>query len=113
MKMCPLHWERLKELIRSKGLWDFVSSSGEEACQRMRDELDGKSVTKKTFDPLIGAHNMIVNAALEMGGIYVIGVDEEGNDYCPICEAEKHDAMDWPEKAVDAVVEMMRGLPDG
>lgn len=53
----------------------------------------------------MGAHNAITSAAIQDGGVYLLGEDENGNQYCPLCEVEKHmgevAAKDWISGSTD------------
>lgn len=84
MQFCKVHWEQLRTAIKERGLDHLVSKSGEEAVQRMVEEIEGVE-SNNNFDPLIAAHNMILDRALQMGGLYLFS-----GDYCPICEVMKH-----------------------
>ena len=53
----------------------------------MVTELQGG---KSNFDPLMAMNNHWWSSALEDGGAYLMGQDEQGRPYCPICEYEKH-----------------------
>lgn len=87
MKMCQQHWDMCREAISTRGMDGLVAKSGEEAAEHMVEELKGG---KAPFDPLMSMHWHWTNEALRNGGLYLMGVDEDGNPYCPICEFEKH-----------------------
>lgn len=72
MQFCDNHWSALRAAIDKRGLSDLVASSGQEVSLRMRG--DG-------FDPLMGAHNLIVTNLIRVAGIGLMSI--EG---CPICE---------------------------
>lgn len=82
MKFCQPHWEELRAAIQTRGLNHLVARSGEEATQRLRDELEG-TADNKTFDPLMAAHNQITARALEAGGIELLSSGD-----CPLCFIE-------------------------
>lgn len=80
MKMCPDHWERLRQAIKDRGLWHLVATGGEQAARNLKAELeDGPSI--QTFDPLMAAHNAI--AANAIGS--PVGLELMFGDHCPIC----------------------------
>jgi hypothetical protein len=101
MKICESHWEKLRAAIKVRGIYDLVSDSGEEAIKRTVEVINGVD-TVENFDPLLSANYMICGNALSAGGLYLMGVDESGKHYCPLCEAEKHQFTNWIDKAADA-----------
>ncbi len=106
MKFCQPHWEQLKNAIKVRGLFDFVSSSGMEAVTKTSADQS----KAENFEPLMGSHNMIVANALQAGGLYMMGTKEDGTPYCPVCEAEKHGHTGWIDKAADAALEHSKTL---
>jgi predicted dienelactone hydrolase len=93
MKFCTPHWEQLKQAIKGKGLWDMVSADGKEAVQKLTAPQ-----TRETFDPLIAAHNMIINASLEMVGPAALFGEETAEKHnCPLCVAAEAAARHLPE----------------
>ncbi|HXN30594.1 MAG TPA: hypothetical protein VN894_01985 [Polyangiaceae bacterium] len=84
MKFCVPHWEKLRANIKERGLFDLVAKSGEEIHGRMVAELES-GPTKTTFDPLMGAHNMIVRRVLDTVGLDLMLSNEDGSEKCPIC----------------------------
>ena len=99
MKFCMPHWEGLKTAIRSRGLFDLVSNSQEEAIGKLKDELQTGEAGARNFDPLLSAHNAIVGAALKDAGLAIfIG------DRCPLCECDKQQAglaLNWINGSAD------------
>jgi rubredoxin len=85
MKFCEPHWERLKELIKEAGLYGFVAKGGENLVERLEKEKRGEFVIP---DPLLTCHNNLIVLAIQQGGPYLMGKDEEGKDYCPMCECK-------------------------
>lgn len=67
----------------------LVSKNGEQAIKRVVSELQGSN-DNSNYDPLMAANFAIWNNALSAGGMYLMGVDERGNQYCPLCELVKH-----------------------
>lgn len=91
MKMCQIHWNQMCDAIKSRGLWHLVAQSGEAAAERAMDELKG-TATDKTYDPLMALNWMIINRAIEIGGLTLMGENTDGtNDghYCPLCVMRK------------------------
>lgn len=104
MKFCQQHWDRLKDLIREAGLYKYVAESGEDLAKRLDREFT-------IPDPLFSCHNNLTAFALKNGGLYLMGQDENGNDYCPMCECKKagidgklNEALDeqWMKSEVNA-----------
>lgn len=91
MKMCQPHWDRLRQAIKSRGLFDLCPLSGEEASKRMESAMNGP-ITLDNFDPLMGAHNNILSAAMQkieqVGGnpLAMFAENPEHPEWqCPIC----------------------------
>jgi hypothetical protein len=105
MRFCQPHWDQLRDAVRSRGLYDFVASSGKEAVARMAAQFEDAS-DGKPYDPLMAAHFMIVDRALELGGLYLMTQKEDGSEYCPLCEMEAHggDPAQWIDGATDFVL---------
>lgn len=87
MQFCKSHWDELRAAVKNKGLWPFVSGSGEDLVERLKKEL-GNELTIP--DPLMTAHNMILGRALEAGGLYLMSKPPDAEHYCPLCELNKH-----------------------
>lgn len=119
MKFCNRHWGALRAAIDERGLMPLVARNGAEAVERAKEELGG-TATDASYDPLMGAHWMIVNRALESGGLYLMT-----GEICPVCEAiehcnvgeggyrdKKHIEEDWIEGPADAALEFVRSKPE-
>lgn len=106
MKICQAHWDSLRAAIKERGLDHLGAKNGEEAVERMQDELNGVA-TDDTYDPLMSANWMISSNALQAGGLYLMGADEKGEQYCPLCEVEKHigvgTAAEWIQGCTDSI----------
>lgn len=89
MKFCEKHWTELRQAIDTRGLSHLIHQGGEAAASAIERELKGIA-TKADYDPLMDAHNMIAAQALRVGGLYLMGADEQGNQYCPLCEVDKN-----------------------
>lgn len=116
MKMCQPHWDDLRDEIKLLGLDHLVAKSGEEAAEMMVAELDGTG-DKRVFDPLMSAYWAITSNALSSGGLYLLSPDEDGNEYCPLCELDKNfpdedpvPSKDWIEKSSKEQLQRARAL---
>lgn len=102
----------------------------------MKDQLEGKPETKQNYDPLMSAHWMIVNNAMDTlnqigtGALILLSPPEDHPEYeCPICCLNslslEHDRTctepnckkkrgqtfdDWIEKAADGAAEHVKSL---
>jgi hypothetical protein len=85
MKFCASHWEKLREAIKARGLWEFVAQDGDEVVRRVIDGLTAEKDARSNFEPLMGAHNAIVSNAMSNVGIELLVQNEDGSDKCPIC----------------------------
>ena len=120
MKICPEHWDKLREAIKARGLWPLVLRNGEEAAARAVAELEGKA-DKASYDPLMNCVWMIYGRATELGGLYLYT-----GDFCAICEAVKHSRIGgddgfrdtqhveshWIDGPADAVLEHVKADPE-
>ncbi len=87
MKFCIPHWEEVKAAIQMRGLQPLVSKNGEQVIDRMMANLNGNTQVR---DPLANVTFAIYTEALRTGGLYLMGADEYGNEFCPLCELDKH-----------------------
>lgn len=97
MKICDFHWIELQDSLRLAGLSSFISANEEEVLARMQDELDN-GTNAMNFDPLVMASEGITANALNNGGVYLLFPREDGGEFCPLCEMEKHTttkAVEW------------------
>jgi hypothetical protein len=106
MQMCPAHWEEMKEAIRARNLYHLVHKTGESLVNSVKKQIEGDA-NVLSYDPLMDVHNMITGRALESGGFYLMTVDAEGKQYCPLCEAKKYNVepSEWINGASDASLE--------
>ena len=81
MKFCQPHWEKLREAIKARGLWQLVASSGKEVVDRLK---------KDGFDPLMAAHNMIVGRTLDVAGLGPMTSRPDGSEWCPLCYLQQN-----------------------
>jgi hypothetical protein len=110
MKFCSTHWDALRENIKARGLWDFVSKDGAEAGRKMvaKQEANdkGEPPTAASFDPLLLAHMNIVSAYIED-----VGINGMVGDKCPICEVEKSRAglgKEWLDGSCDDMLRIAK-----
>ena len=87
MKICQKHWDALRKAIDEAGMGHLVTKSGEQLADKIKKELNDELVV---HDPLFSASMKINEAALQTGGLYLMMPDENGDPYCPLCEALKH-----------------------
>lgn len=113
MKFCQDHWDRLRAAITARGLDELVAADGAQAARRLAAELDaGPSLTN--FDPLMGAHNAILNNALTNmppgAAITMLQAPDDAPDKgCPLCvlnanvpgQPEPNSFDRWIERAAD------------
>jgi hypothetical protein len=112
VKICQPHWDRLRAAIETRNLGQFIASSGREAVRRVAGQLENQPESG-TFDPLMNANFAIWSNALKFGGLYLMGADEKGQPYCPICESETHNGYPadwWIENAADEQLQAARDL---
>ncbi len=95
----------MRAAIEAHGLSCLVARSGEEAAENLAAELRGEA---KGFDPLMSMFWHFANAALENGGLYLLGNDERGEPRCPLCEFEKHGRDFDARTSIDDVARQMR-----
>jgi hypothetical protein len=84
MKYCQPHWDQLRRAIESRGMAHLIAKSGEQAAMRIEEELIGQA-TKHTFDPLMAAHNMVLERATRYFGLSLFVPNEDGSEKCPVC----------------------------
>ena len=99
MKLCALHWRSLQLEIQRAGMWAEVANKEAPACTLV-EVLE--NVPRK-FDPAIEAQLVLYSHAIKVGGQYLMGPNEFGGEYCPVCEAVQRDFEGWIETAVQHV----------
>lgn len=90
MQFCQPHWEELKAAIDQRGLSQFIARSGEEAIEHTVRELQGQD-TVVDFEPLLMANNMLWNLSMNVIGLEMMAVNEQGAHRCPVCELKNFD----------------------
>lgn len=83
MKMCQMHWDKLKAAIESRGLGHLIAANARDAHARTVADLEQRT-DLSDYDPLMSTHWQITSVALEW-----CGLDLMTGDYCPICEVLK------------------------
>lgn len=105
MRICKEHWQMMRDSIDEHGMTSLVAKSGEEAMENTLAEFQGQEAP---FDPLMSMHWHWTNSALHNGGLYLLGLDENGKEYCPVCEFMTHlDSFVNPKKEIDDVSKEM------
>ncbi len=77
MRFCDSHWKELKEAIHARGLGHLIAEGGADLKAKL---------TAKTFEPLIAAHNGLVEIALGVFGLALMQGEK-----CPVCELKTYD----------------------
>lgn len=132
MRFCQPHWDSLREKVDKRGLTPLVADDGREAAHRFQRELSGER-SVDTFDPLMGAHNVIASNAMQFAADAGVDprqmFDAEAPDdvQCPVCFlngiARRHDeecedpncdgfgkTFEWMlDRAADDMVEEWKG----
>lgn len=99
VRMCMDHWTRLREAITARGLSALVADSGEKAASNLASEVsDG--LTVDNYDPLMSAHNAILNNSMDALGPQN-ALRLMTGDYCPLCVLNDLSRESW-EEAVKA-----------
>ena len=96
MKFCDDHWSKLREAIRARGLDALVTDIGEQAASNLVNR-EKSGATVNIFDPLMGAHNAILNMAMDIirnkyqqNPLMTMADNAEHPEWaCPIC------ALNW------------------
>lgn len=117
MKFCDRHWQLLRAAINKRGLTP-LTKSGEAHVAALAEKREGP------FDPLMGAHNMIVVRVLDGAGLILLVPNEDGTEKCPQCFAQatctctrppeecQRDIDAWTDQVADLALEeaTRRGL---
>ena len=104
MRICQTHWDKLRAALKERGLDHLGAKSGKEAVDDAVTQLSGGDTD---YDPTMACFYMISSKGLEIGGLYMMGTDEQGNERCPICECVAHGAGDenfWINGPADAAL---------
>lgn len=79
MKFCERHWDMLTESVKTREL-NYLDRD---------DSVNGTGrvtgLTLLTFEPLLYAHNRIVDTTVDYVGFDLFLPDSSGNDRCPLC----------------------------
>lgn len=84
MKFCMKHWDELRQAMKDRGMWHLVASSGEKAAEQLENQLE-TGTRAHNFDPLMAAHNSIVEHSIEAAGLAIMVNNEDGSERCPLC----------------------------
>lgn len=105
-----MHWEQLRQAIKSRGLWDLV-------CDREQDEANPpkllelmKAIRIKDFNPLLFAAYNLYLGAMRAGGNTMLHKNDDYSEKCPVCEAEKHACLDWIDKAANGAADRAKQI---
>ncbi len=125
MMICPTHWQQMRDAVEERGMTHLVARNGKEAVDNLVAEAEGH---KPAFDPLMAMNNNFWSAALEHGGLGVMGVPEDDHPliaatttdakgmrhFCPLCLARELGAQpetdqQWIRGCADAMLKHARG----
>lgn len=95
MRFCDKHWTEMKEEIDHRGLSQFIAEDGKQVVDHLMREAQGEA-TVADFEPLMGCHNIIWNAAMQIIGLSLMHPKEDGSHKCPVCELRDYN---WIEMA--------------
>lgn len=110
MRICDKHWVVCKTSVEKYGMMSLVSTSGEQAMEKIEKEIKGEAHLTEDFDPLLSMSNHFYLEALRCGGLYLMEMDghqENNGHYCPLCEFERHYDDFNVQDAVDSVASQM------
>ena len=115
MQICKDHWEAMIQAVKDRDLYKFVARSGEEAVAAAIRELQDGEVAPTDWDPLMQMNWNFISKAIEFGGLYLLGVKDDGSQYCPLCEAAATSSAEeiqkwWIDGCADAMLTYARSL---
>lgn len=100
MNWCKPHWDRLREIIKDKGLDKFGAQNAEEAHANMKSQIEGG---EEPFDPLMGSWTRINCRMLESPGCNGRILE------CPLCilvvDGQPNLVEDWLQGVTDDALE--------
>lgn len=94
-----------RNAIDERGMSTLVAASGSDAADNISEEARGGDAP---FDPLMSMNWHFSGEAIRNGGLYLMGQDENGKQYCPICEFVKNMKGFNARRAIDDVADEMR-----
>jgi len=112
MRFCMEHWDRLKKAIEDRGLNHLIAKDGEAAMDSTVRQLKGQD-DASDLDPLMSATMGIYSAFVRDIGLAAMGVDENGNELCPLCGVKRQrDDLDenWIQGAATDSLDQARYL---
>ena len=89
MQICDKHWQMVRNKIDEHGMAHLVCQSAEAANDVIRDAVDNGG-TFQRYDPLLACNIMLIEAAVQCGGLGLLAIQSDGSVVCPVCEAMKH-----------------------
>jgi hypothetical protein len=91
MHLCDDHNEIFVNGFKLRGLWHLKSATEEDAAKVVA-ALNGAPGSEKSdiTDPYLLGQFLLLQFALDMGGLYLLLPREDGSDYCPVCEYASH-----------------------
>lgn len=105
MNWCKPHWDRLREVLKSKGLDSFGAQTGQEAAAELSHQLE--EGVEKNFDPLLGSWARINKNMAD--GLMRMGRQAEVLQMkCPLCTLVEDKRPDLVEDWLDGVTEGAR-----
>lgn len=119
MKFCGPHWERLKRALADRGLAPFIATTSADLGRRLQADLEGGAAPAVTFEPLMGAHNAILENTLRVAGLEPMAPKADGGEWCPVCYLMTCQCGDpecpkrfegWIERAADDMLAEARRL---
>jgi hypothetical protein len=105
MKICQTHWDMMRASIEARGMSSLIATSGEAALANEVAALQGEEAP---FDPLMSMHWFFTNEALRNGGLYLLTARDDGTQFCPVCEFEKHARGFVVQEVIDETADRMR-----
>lgn len=115
MKLCDECWKRLKAAIDARGLSGRIRSA-EQHVEEIRMSLEQGFPADVPLDPLMVAHNMILQQALYYLGLEALFLQPDGTHVCPICaltqrcvcgQREECRMVTWWDPIADNVLEII------
>jgi hypothetical protein len=106
MKICRDHWHELRNAIRQRGLWGYVSPNGYLPNHITERELTARP-TQAPLDPLMATSLMISEQA-----VLALGPQLLHRPDCPLCEVEqnlgKGLSLEWIDADADMILQVCR-----
>jgi hypothetical protein len=107
MQICPKHWEALKKAIADRGMAHLGHQTAERMMIATVNELEGREA-ENDFDPLLACNNMIFTKGLEVNGLALMAMNEDGTHRCPVCMSLQSYEAWWIEGPANSMLEDAR-----